>query len=95
MNKLIYNFRKSVSLFLLGIALRINSHNLCAIILRLNIRKLKRIKHNKKNLKKILIFSKSGGNEDIKESFQNYKNNNIIFYWIPRSFFKKNFFLSF
>ena len=91
MNKLIYNFRKSVSLFLLGIALRINSHNLCAIILRFNIRKLKRIKYNKKNLKKILIFSKSGGNEDIKESFQNYKNNNIIFYWIPRSFLKKIF----
>ena len=67
MNKLIYNFRKSVSLFLLGIALRINSHNLCAIILRFNIRKLKRIKYNKKNLKKILIFSKSGGNEDIKD----------------------------
>ena len=95
MNKLIYNFRKSVSLFLLGIALRINSHNLCAIILRFNIRKLKRIKYNKKNLKKILIFSKSGGNEDIKESFQNYKNNNIIFYWIPRSFLKKIFFYHF
>ena len=93
MNKLIYNFRKSLSLFLLGIALRINSHDLCAIILRLNIRKLKIIKYNNKNLKKILIFSKSGGNEDIKESFQNYKNNNIIFYWIPRSFLKKFFFI--
>ena len=52
MNKLIYNFRKSLSLFLLNIALNLNSNNLCAIILRLNIRKLKTIKYNKKNLKK-------------------------------------------
>ena len=86
MYKLIYSLRKSLSLFLLNIALKINSNILCAIILRLNIRKLNTIKYNKKNTKKILIFSKSGGNEDIKESFQNYKNNNIIFYWIPRSF---------
>ena len=91
MYKLIYSLRKSLSLFLLNIALKINSNILCAIILRLNIRKLNTIKYNKKNTKKILIFSKSGGNEDIKESFQNYKNNNIIFYWIPRSFLKKIF----
>ena len=91
MNKFIYNFRKSLSLFLLSIALRIKSHELCALILWLNIRKLKTIKFKNRNIKKILIFSKSGGNEDLRESFQNNNNNNIIFFWIPRSFLKKIF----
>jgi hypothetical protein len=91
MSKFIYNFRKSLSLFLLSIALRIKNHGLCALILWFNIRKLKKIKFKNKNTKKILIFSKSGGNEDLRESLQNNKNNNIIFFWIPRSFLKKIF----
>ena len=91
MNKFIYDFRKSLSLFLLGIALRIRNHKLCALILWLNIRKFKKIKFKNRNIKKILIFSKSGGNEDLKESFQNNKKNNIVFFWIPRSFLKKIF----
>ena len=91
MIKFIYNFRKSLSLFLLSIALRIKNHELCALILWFNIRKLKKIKFTNKNTKKILVFSKSGGNEDLRESFQIYKKNNIIFFWIPRSFLKKIF----
>ena len=92
MNKLIYNFRKSLSLFLLNIALKLNNHQLCAFILWLNIRKLRTIKFDNKKLKKILIFSKSGGNEDLRESFRDNSKNNIIFFWIPRSFLKKIFY---
>ena len=91
MKKFIYNFRKSLSLFLLDIALRIRNHELCALILWLNIRKLKKIKFKNKNIKKILIFSKSGGNEDLKESFQNNRNNNIIFFLDTKKLFTNNF----
>ncbi len=95
MRKKIYQFRKSISLFFLFLALKINNHSLCAFIIWLNIRKFKQIKYINKNQKKILVFSKSGGNEDLIESFRNQKNNNIIFFWIPRSFLKKIFFYHF
>ena len=75
MRKFIYQLRKSLSLFFVVLALKINSHNLCAFIIRLNIQKLKKIKHINRNTKKILVFSKSGGNEDLMESFQIYKKN--------------------
>ena len=92
MKRKIYILIKSISLFFLVISLKINNHRLSAFIIWLNMRKLKIIKHNNKNIKKILYFSKSGGNHDLLRSFDNHNNkkkNNIIFYWIPRSFIKK------
>ncbi len=88
MRRRIYQFRKLISLFFLILALRINSHNICAFIIWLNIRKIKKIKYRYKNVKKVLFFSKSGGTEDLIEAFNNTKNNNIIFFSIPRSFLK-------
>ena len=52
--------------------------------------KIKNINVNYKNtnLKKVLVFPKSGGNEDLFQAFKNKKNNNIIFFRIPRRFLK-------
>ena len=95
MRKIIYALQKKISLFILNLSLKVNFHTLSAFILWLNIHKLKIIKHKKNNLKRILYFSKSAGNHDLIEAFTNYKNshkNNIIFYWIPRSYIKKIYF---
>lgn len=92
MRKIIYALQKNISLFILNLSLKANFYTLSAFILWLNIHKLKKIKHKKNNLKRILYFSKSGGNHDLIEAFRNYKNshkNNIILYWIPRSYIKK------
>ncbi len=87
----IYNYRKSISFFFLNIALKLNNYKLCAFIIFLNIRKFSKIKTKKDSKRNILVFSKSGGNEDLIESFHKDKRNNINFFWIPRSFLKKIF----
>ena len=88
MRRKLYQLRKLTSLFFLVLALRINSHKICAFIIWLNVRKIKKIKYKHKNIKKILFFSKSGGSEDLIEAFNNAKYNNIIFFSVPRSFLK-------
>jgi len=80
-----------LSLFIIDLALRINNHKICAFIIWLNIRKSKKIKSRFKNAKKVLVFPKSGGYDDLIESFFNKKNNNIVFYLLPRTFLKKIF----
>ena len=77
--------------FFLNIALKLNNYKFCALIIFFNIRKFSKIKNAKQSKKSILVFSKSGGNEDLIESFYKDKKNNINFFWIPRSFFKKIF----
>tara|TARA_B100000900_G_scaffold411252_1_gene430572 strand:+ start:348 stop:1655 length:1308 start_codon:yes stop_codon:yes gene_type:complete len=84
LRKIIYQLRKIISLYFIKLALKIESHKLCALVLLLNFRKYKNIKHSSRSPKKILVFNKSGGNEDLITSFSE-KNNDIIFYWIPRS----------
>ena len=98
MRVLLYDLRKKVSLFFLKLSLRLNLHNISAIIFFLNIRKISTTKNQNKKFKKILYFSKSGGNHDLLTAFSNYKNNlknNIILYWIPRSFVKTVYFYYF
>jgi hypothetical protein len=90
MKKKLYNFFVYISLALINLFIKINSPKLCAFIILLNIRKLKIIKSNSKNPKKILIFPKSNGTEDIVESFKN-KKSNIIFFLLPRPFLQKIF----
>jgi len=80
-----------LSLFFIDLALRTNNHKLCAFIIWFNIRKSKKIKSRFEKTKKILVFPKSGGYEDLTESFSNKKNNNIVFYLLPRTFLKKIF----
>ena len=90
MKRNLYRIFVYVSLALINLFARINSPKICAFIITLNIRKLKIIKSNSKNPKKILVFPKSNGTEDIIESFTN-KKSNIIFFLLPRPFLQKIF----
>ena len=56
MKRKIYILIKSISLFFLVISLKINNHRLSAFIIWLNMRKLKIIKKNNKNIKKKFIL---------------------------------------
>ena len=89
--KKIYEYYVYISLFLLSIAVSINSHKLSAFIILANIRRSKEVGSSLKLKKKILVFPKSGGYEDLIETYHNKKNNNIIFYLLPRIFLKKIF----
>ena len=90
MKNKIYIFFVYISLILINFFVKINSPKICAFIISLNIRKLKIIKSKSKNPKKILIFPKSNGTEDVIESFKN-KKSNIIFFLLPRPFLQKIF----
>ena len=82
MQKIRLQIQKLISVTFLSLALNFKAYNICALILLLNISKFKNIKSNNKNIRKILIFPKSGGIEDLIESFKGKKNNNIIFFFI-------------
>lgn len=90
MKRISYNFFVYISLVLINFFVKINSPKICGFIISLNIRKLKIIKSNTKNPKKILVFPKSNGTEDIIESFKN-KKSDIIFFLLPRQFLQKIF----
>ena len=79
----------SLSFYFLNIALRLNSHILTALILRLNISQFNKI--TSQNKKKILVFPKSGGNEDLIEAFRNDTKNNINFFFLDRIYLKEIF----
>ncbi len=91
MGKKIYQYFISISLFLVSLSVKVKSHRLCALILWLNIRKSKSINHLNKKNKKVLVFPKSGGYEDLIESYNNKNTNNIIFFLLPRIFLKRVF----
>ena len=90
MRNIIFKFRQTISIYLIIFGLRLKAYNLCALILWFNIRKIKKIDVNykSKNIKKVLVFPKSAGNEDLLEAFKNKKNNDIIFFILPRRFLK-------
>ena len=87
----IYKYYLYISILLIGIAVRINSHKLSALIILINIRRFNSVKSNFKSKKKILVFPKSGGNEDLIETYRNKKDNQIDFYLLPRILYKKIF----
>ena len=89
--QLIYQLVLVISFFLIEFSLKIKNHRICAFVIWLNIRKIKSIKSNLKNVKKVLVFPKTGGYEDLVESHYNQNDNNIIFYILPRLFLKKIF----
>ena len=90
MRNIIFKFRQTLSIYLIILALKLKAYNFCALIIWLNIQKIKNIKVNykSKNLKRVLVFPKSGGNEDLFEAFKNQKNNDVIFFRVPRRFLK-------
>ena len=91
MKKKIYKYLVLISLILTNLSVRIQSHKLCALIFWLNIRKIKIIKSNSNKSKNILVFPKTGGYEDLLESYRNKNDNNLNFYVLPRFFLKKIF----
>ena len=90
MIKIFNSYISFISIILIKIALRFNSHKLCGFILWLNIKKVKKIKNKLDNTKKILVFPKSGGFDDLIESFAE-KKNTIALYLLPREFLKEIF----
>ena len=86
----ISKFRQSISIYLIILGLKLKAYDFCALVVWFNIERIKNINTNFKsrNLKKVLVFPKSGGNEDLSEAFKNNKNNNIIFFRLPRRFLK-------
>ena len=89
--KKLYQLLLYLSFLFIQISLRIKTHWISAFIIWLNIRKVKVIKYETKNLKKVLIFPKTGGYEDLIESFRSQNKNNIVFFVLPRVFLKKIF----
>ena len=87
----IYQIILTISFHLIKLSLMINSYKISAFIIWLNIRKIKLIKYKSKNLKKVLIFPKSGGYEDLIESYTVQNKNNIAFFILPRLFLIKIF----
>ena len=92
MKKKIYKYLVLISLILTNLSVRIQSHKLCALIFWLNIRKIKIIKSNSNKSKNILVFPKTGGYEDLLESYRNKNDNNLNFYVFPRFFLNKIFY---
>lgn len=89
--KKIYQIILTISFHLIKLSLMINSYKISAFIIWLNIRKIRLIKYKSKNLKKVLIFPKSGGYEDLIESYTVQNKNNIAFFILPRLFLIKIF----
>ena len=87
--KKLYQLILIISSLLIDLSMRINSYRISAFIIWLNIRKVRIIKYKSKNLKKVLVFPKSGGYEDLIESYYNQNNNNIAFFILPRRFLRK------
>ena len=90
MIKILNLYINYASLFLIKIALKMNSYRICGFLILLNIKKIKKIKTKLENKKKILVFPKSGGFEDLVEAFSK-KNSNVTFYLLPRAFLKEVF----
>jgi hypothetical protein len=89
MSIIILKIRQELSVYLLFFFLKMKAYNFCAIVILLNIRKIKKIKCNtNKNLKRVLVFPKSGGIEDLFTAYKGIKRNNIIFYSLPRGLLK-------
>ena len=88
--KIFNSYKSFVSIFLIKITIKINFYRLCGFILWLNIKKVKKIKTKLFNKNKILIFPKSGGYDDLINSFAQ-KKINITFYLLPRVFLKEIF----
>ena len=76
------------SIFFLRIAVKLNLSYLAALILFINLRRVKKIYTQEIN-KKIIILSKRGGFEDILSAYRSSeKNNSIGYYTLPRILIK-------
>ena len=80
-----------INYFLILILLFFKAYFLIYLLIRLNLRKIKKISCKTKKRKiKIIVLGKSGGLEDLSNSQEKY-NKNIEFYHLPRPFIKAIF----
>lgn len=87
----LYLLRRNISTYLIKIFVKFKSDLVIAIILFLNLRKMKKIKTNNVK-KKVIVFSKSGGIEDINYAYlSNNSESNIAFYELSRGLLKEIF----
>ena len=78
MKRFFYDIFVQISLLLMNISFIIKSHYLCALVIWLNLRKYRDIRYKEKIRKKIIIFTKSGVNQYLRETFRK-KNRNLNF----------------
>lgn len=90
MKKFFYKIFINISLIILNLSLIFKSHYLCAIIIWVNLRKFREIKCKKDTKKKIIIFPKSGGLQDLRETYIN-KISDYQFFLFPRLYLQKIF----
>ena len=90
MKRFFYDIFVQISLLLMNISFIIKSHYLCALVIWLNLRKYRDIRYKEKIRKKIIIFPKSGGNQDLRETFRK-KNSEFEFFVLPKKFLQKIF----
>ena len=90
MKKILYDTFVKISLFLMSLSLIFKSHYLCALIIWLNLRKFKEIRYKREIKKRIIIFPKSGGNQDLRETYKN-KESDVEFFLLPRFYLQKIF----
>ncbi len=87
----LYLLRRNISAFFIKIFVRFKFNFLIALILLLNLRKMKKIQTNNVK-KKVIVFSKSGGIEDINYAYlSNNSQNNVAFYELSRGLLKEIF----
>jgi hypothetical protein len=76
--------------------LRLNFFYLCSLVIKFNLKKIKKIKSDNTK-KKIIVLAKSGGYEDLIACYRNNNiSNNIEFFTLPRALIKSiyHFYLS-
>lgn len=83
-------FLNILSANLVKVFLRLNFDFLITLIIFLNLRKMKKIKFYSKK-KKIIVLSKSGGIEDLNSAYSLNRDNEIVFYELPRILIKEIF----
>ena len=87
-NNLIFNFSGRLIFFFT----LLNLPFICALIFRLNLRKIKKI-YCKKKKKRIIVLAKSGGYEDLLAAYKTKNfSNEIEFFTLPRTLIKNIFF---
>tara|TARA_B100001250_G_scaffold414447_1_gene452903 strand:+ start:4080 stop:5372 length:1293 start_codon:yes stop_codon:yes gene_type:complete len=97
--KVLSEFKNNINIFLYKLSynlifffLSINAFFFCSLILRFNLRKIKKIFCKSKE-KRIIVLSKSGGIDDLLASYKkNGTTNKIEFFTLPRNLIKAIYF---
>ena len=85
----IIHIKKYLNSLLIKYFLKKKNYKSIARLFYLNLVKVKNIQSpSKKKIKRIIVFYKNGGAEDLEEGYKNKKNYNLEFYYLPRHLLK-------